>query len=410
MAKKKDVPNFGPLSGVKVVHSSMSIAGPFAAQFMAEFGADVIWIESPLSVDIARAPTGMQTEQDRRNQRSIALNIPSPEGKETFLQLIADADIFIEASKGGQFSKWGLTDEVLWEHNPALVIAHISGYGQDGIEEYVHRPSYDGTAQAYSCFMQLNGFPDRQPIPAFPFVGDFLTGLLTLSSVLAALHKAKETGQGESIDMAQFEAIMRCQLNYPMDDINLGKKPVREGTHSSFRAGVGVYKCKDGKDVYIFFVGAGVLLRGLSFLGLEYGSREFPEDIPVVLPNTPGGDLLEEKLVTYCASKSALEVDDELNKAGIPCSVIMDYQMALKDPHYQARKVFMDWNTIDGRTIKGVNVIPKLKNNPGRVWRGAPTIGMDNDDILSDIGYTKEKINELYVKKVIIKKELERTW
>lgn len=403
MAKRSDVPKFGPLQGVRVAHASQSIAGPFVCQIMAEFGADVIWLENSLVMDIARADTGMTIEQDRRNQRNLCLNIPSPEGKEIFLKLMEETDIFLEASKAGQYDKWGLTDEVLWEHNPALVIVHISGFGQTGDADTIKRPAYDSVGQAFGCLMRMNGFADRPPVSAMPFLGDYLTASLASTTALAALHRAKQTGKGESVDLAQFEAMMRCQLNYPLDDLNYGLKFTREGNHSSFRAGLGTYRCMDG-EIHIFIVGMGVLKKGLPFLGLEFGSKEFPADQPVVLPDTPGGNLLEEKLIEFCQTHTVDDAEKQLIAHGIPCSKIMDYVSAYKHPHYKAREVFTEWDTVDDRHIIGVNVIPKLKNEPGRIWRGAPTIGMDNEDILTDLGVSAEKIQELYDKQIIVKK------
>lgn len=403
MVAKTIVPEFGPLAGVKVINASLTIAGPFAAQMMADFGADVIWIESPLMMDIARTGSQMLGQQDRRNQRTMSLNIPSPEGREIFLKLIKDADIFIEASKGGQYAKWGLTDEILWEHNPALVIVHVSGFGQDGIKRHVGRPSFDPIAQAFGCFMNLNGFPDRPPIASVPFVADYFTGLFTLSGALAALHKAKETGKGDSVDVAQYEAMIRMQA-YVLDYMNLGVNPKREGSQSSVIAGWGSFTCKGGKNIFLAIGGGGVLKKALQFLGLEFGSAEFPSNKPNVFVGTPGGTLLNQKLEEYCASKTVEEAEDELIDAGVPCSAIMDYAMAVNHPHYQAREVFIEWDTMDGKRIKGINVFPKFKNNPGKVWRAMPGIGMDNDEILSDLGLSAEEIQELYQKQVIVKR------
>jgi len=113
------------------------------------------------------------------------LNIPSPEGREVFLKLLKEADIFIEASKGGQHKKWGLTNEVLWQTNPKLVIVHISGFGQDGDEKYIGRPTFDPIAQTFGCYMQLNGFPDRGAIPAVLYVADYITGFFAVTAALS---------------------------------------------------------------------------------------------------------------------------------------------------------------------------------------------------------------------------------
>ena len=150
-------PKFGPLSGVKVINAALSVAGPFAAQLMAEWGADVLWLENVKTRDIVRNGTGYFAEAERKNERSMPLNIPTPEGKEILFKLLKETDIYIEASKGGQYDRWGLSDEVMWEANPKLVIVHISGFGQTGLPEYVRRGSYDPIAQAFGCYMQYNG-------------------------------------------------------------------------------------------------------------------------------------------------------------------------------------------------------------------------------------------------------------
>lgn len=179
--RRTDIPQFGPLQGVKVVHSSISIAGPFCAQLMADMGADVIWIENPKAPDIARGGgfhQGWSVELNRRNMRSMALDIPSEKGREVFLKMLAATDIFIEASKGGQYDRWGLSDEELWRANPALVIVHISGFGQAGEDSYVSRASYDPIAQAFGGLMYVNSLPGMAPFPSSQDVGDVYSGYL----------------------------------------------------------------------------------------------------------------------------------------------------------------------------------------------------------------------------------------
>ncbi|UWG96680.1 L-carnitine CoA-transferase [Dehalobacter sp. DCM] len=404
MAGKTVVPEFGPLSGVKVVSAALAMAAPFAVMMMADYGADVTWIESPLMPDISRVGPGMLGQQDRRNQKSVSLNIPSPEGREIFLKMLKDADIFVESSKGGQYAKWGLTDEVLWEQNPALVIVHVSGFGQTGIPEHVSRPSYDPIAQAFSGFMSINGFPDRPPIPAAPQVADYITGLFALGSALAALYKAKTTGEGDSIDLAQFEAMARIQC-YMVDYMNVpGMTFPREGNRSAMLAGWGGFTCKDGKDLFIAVSGGGGVKNVVEFLGLGYGSEEFPAGSPNVMKGrSKGAAILDQKLEEYCATKTVEEAEKELTAAGVACCTVMDYEMIVNHPHYLARDVFIEWETMQGKKIRGLNVVPKFKKHPGKVWRPMPGMGMDNEEILSDLGLTEEQIQELYEKKVIKK-------
>ena len=407
MLGNKNMPEFGPLQGVKVIHASASLAGPFSAQLMADYGADVVWIENPDIPDISRYGTNVIIPQERRNQRNLAINLATPEGKEIFLKMLKDVDVFLETSKAGQYTKWGLTDEVMWEANPKLVILHISGFGQTGLAEYIKRPSFDPLAQAVSGLMNQNGFEDREGIPVVPFMADYITGLYGAFSIMSAVYKAKMTGQGESIDLAQYEVLLRSQI-YFADYRTKGLTYKREGSRSAVYAGWGAFECKDGKGLYIIFIGGGVMKRGLPFIGLEYGTDLFPKGCSIMTLDSPAGEALEKHLKAYLETKdSAEEAEKELVENGIPASRIMTYADIVKDPHVIKRDIFADWVDFKGKTIKGIGAIPKLKNNPGRVWRAAPELGMDNEEILEEVGYTSDQVENLYSKGIIGKTKSE---
>ena len=208
--KSADRPKFGNLQSLKVLNAGAVIAAPFVCELFAEQGADVIELESVMAPDMYRM-YGDAWSVDRRNQRMMTLNIPSPEGKEILLQMVKWADVLVESSKGGTWAKWGLTDEVLWEANPALVILHISGFGNWGDPDYVRKASFDPIGQAFSGYSNLNGFPGCPPNVTKPFTGDFATALMGAWATLAAVIRARETGEGESIDCTQFESLVRIQ-------------------------------------------------------------------------------------------------------------------------------------------------------------------------------------------------------
>lgn len=405
--KHNDIPAFGLLSGLRVVMIGLSVAAPFAGELYAEHGADVIWIENPKVVDSARTSRkGGAWQQDRRNMRSLAMNYRTAEGREAFLRLLEKTDVLIEASVGGSFEKAGYSDRILWERNPGLIIAHISGYGQTGLPEYVHRASFDPIAQAFGCAMRMNGVDGIPSIPAMPFPGDYTAAFYAFGMSLAALYKRQQTGKGESIDIAQFELMMRIQSNYPTDYLRYGLDYIKEGPHSRICAGYGTYKCMDGEEIYTLFLGSGAVERGLSILGLEYGSEDFPAGSSLVPISTPAGDKLEAALEAYVSTHTAEEVESAFCAARVPCSRLMDYEQAKNNPQYIAREVFTTWSAADGKTrIPGVNVMPKLKNNPGKVWRGAPNIGMDNEDILSELGYGPGEIQAMYQAGLLDRKE-----
>ena len=399
--RKSEIPDFGLLNGVKVVHSSTVVAGPIAAEIMAENGADVIWIESPKALDTNRGKGGMGAESERRNMRNISFDIFSDEGRDILKNLLTDADIFLESSKGGTWAKHGITDEVLWEWNPRLVIAHFSGYGQSGDPDYVTRGCYDPVCQAFSGLMQMQGFTDREPPAAREVPTDYTAGLTGFGMCMAGLLKARETGKGESFDLAQFETAMRYQNQRPMDWFNRGVPAAPTGSHNDITAAWGAYTCADGNRVYLMFLGPNVMRKGLPLFGWEFDSELFPATQNFAPLATEGGQMLEKAVTEYCATHTAKEVEDELCSRGVPCSRVMDYEMAAEHPHYIARGTFMEWDAVDGRHLKGVSPVPKIANNPQQIWRGCPTPGMDTDDILRDHGYSEERILELHEKGIL---------
>lgn len=401
MAKKTDIPNFGPLNGVRVVHCSQSLAGPFAASLMADLGADVIWVESAVGQDVSRIAPGMAAQLDRRNMRTIKLNVNTPAGKEVLLRLVREADIFLEASKPGQYKKWGLTDEVLWGENPQLVITHISGFGQWGDPDYVRRASYDPIAQAFSGVMYMNGLPGRRSAPAEVSISDYYTGYMAAFASLAAYISAARTGKGDSIDVSQYESTLRCEAGWPLDIWNDSGRPFVQGKGNNGNVGFNSYMCSDGREVYMVIIGPALLKRLMAQLDLPYNEGVFAGCINNVKEGTPAGEVLEKAIVDFCASRTSAEAEKAFAEAGLPCSRILSHMEMLDHPHYVARESLTRWQRVDGGELTGQNVTPKLKRNPGRIWRGCPLPGMDNEDILGELGYTRADIEAMYAEGVI---------
>lgn len=389
-----NIPVFGNLNGLKVVYSAVEIAGPVAAQILAEWGADVTWIENTYNGDSMRDTTYVK-ELERRNQKSISLNVFSDEGKEVFLKLIESADIFIESSKGPVYANRGLTDEVLWERNESLVIVHVSGFGHTGIPERVNRAAYDQTAQAYSGYLAQNGMQE-QPIIASPYTGDYFTSLMVVGSSLAALYNAQKTGKGESIDVAMYEVLLRMGAYYMMDYLNEGILYPRAGARHQNLCGIGVYKCKDG-FLSLCLYGAKQNKAILERIGLGYlwGTEEYPEGTTALWLDGPKAELIEQKLEEYLIERPVLEVEEDFSNAKIAANKVMNIEELQTEPHFVARNAFVEWETNEGKKIVGPNIFPKFKNNPGEIWRPMPTLGMDTVDILREAGISEEKIQEL---------------
>lgn len=404
MAKREDIPGFGPLSGVRVVHCSQSIAGPFAASLMADAGADVIWVESAVGQDVSRIAPGMAAQLDRRNMRTIALNINTGAGRDILLKLVENADIFLEASRPGQYEKWELGDGTLWNVNPRLVITRISGFGQYGDPDYVRRASYDPIAQAFSGVMYMNGFPGRRSAPAEVSISDYYTGYMAAFASLSAYINALRTGRGDSIDVSQYESTLRCEAGWPLDMWNDSGRAFAQGKGNNSNVGFNSYKCGDGKEVYMVIIGPALLKKLMTMLGLPYRQGVFADCVNNVKEDTPAGDVLERAIADFCAARTSGEAEAAFVAAGLPCSRILRHEDMLTHPHYTARESLTKWERVDGGEIIGQNVTPKFRNNPGRIWRGCPTQGMDNGDILRELGYTDAQIDACRDEGVIIGK------
>lgn len=410
--RRSELPHFGVLEGLRVVYSGSSIASPYGPSLMADMGADVIWIEHYKNADIQRTGTsyGYVAEQDRRNQRTISLNTYSDEGKEIFKRMIKDTDIFIEGSRGGQWERHGLGDDVLWEINPKLSIVHISGFGQYGDPEYVKRASYDPIGQAFGGLMYANSDPenpDEKVLPVMGMMADYYAAYFAAFSGLSGYIHAQKTGKGESFDISQYESIIRGMNHLNMDIWNLNRTMASFADHdrNSGTAGYNSFRCKDGQQIYMLALGGGVM-KGLAKL-LDVGPDIIPDGVGLLFIDgrQPDGHEMERRIIEYCAQHTAEEVEKEMNEYGIPCSRVMRFEDMLTHPHYLARESITHWETKDGTQVIGSNVVPKCKNNPGRIWRGCPNKGQDNNDILADLGYSEEEIKELNEKQIVTYKE-----
>ncbi len=384
-------PSYGVLDGVKVVYSAVEIAAPTAAAIMGEWGADVTWIENVWTGDSMRDTTWVK-EMERRNMRSISMNPFSEEGKEALRAIIKDADIFIESSKGPMYARKGITDEFLWEVNPKLVIVHVSGFGQYGDETQVNSAAYDLTVGAYAGIVSQNGTAE-QPMNISPYLGDYINSLMIISSSLAALHRVKVTGEGESIDMAMYETLLRVGTYYMMDYMNAGITYPRPGARHQNLCGIGIYECKDG---YIGLCLYGVpqnkhLLERIG-LGHLWGTEEYPEDTSALWLDSPKADLIQETLENWLKTQSKYDVQADFVAHRIAAQVVNEFDDILAAEHTKLRECFIEWENAEGKTIKGLNTFPKFARNPGAFWRPMPALGADTRDVLERAGLTPEQI------------------
>ena len=400
---------FGPLQGVRILSSGTIIAQPFAAAMAAEMGAEVIQIERPGQGDVVwrnlEFPINGQNGesvaagwvQNRRNSFHTTLDLSTPKGKELFLGLIPKVDIWMESSIPGTYPDWGLDDETVLKANPKLVITHVSGYGQFGHPDYLARASYDFIGQAFGGLMNLTGFPDPEPpVKATPWTGDYITALFCIWSSLAGYIHAQRTGQGQVIDLAQYEAVHNTLAGTMVAYYELGLDRQRNGNAAGIFQPYDAFQASDGW-VNIAALGPG-FNRLLEVIGLDSGDERWRRSGSDV--ESPEGIEFDAVLRGWVLEHSVKEVVETLNAAQIAASAIMTPRDMAEDPHYKMRNVHVEWEDVNlGRKVKGIGVIPKFSQTPGEIWRGSVPLGYDNESVyqhylglsLADLGHLKDQ-------------------
>jgi crotonobetainyl-CoA:carnitine CoA-transferase CaiB-like acyl-CoA transferase len=375
-------------------------------------GAEVIQVENPHVEDAWRA-IGLQLPKldgsgsvgtswlaERRNEFNVTLDMGTPEGKEIFLKLAARAEIWMESSKPGTYDKWGLTDDVILGVNPKLVICHVSGYGQAGEPSYLGRASYDMIGQAFGGSMYQTGFPDPEPpTRAAPWTADYITALYCLSSCLAALTHSRETGVGQSIDLAQFEAIHAVLAGTMIEYFQLGVTRERSGNKSPAFQPYDVFRASDGA-VVIAAPAATIFEKVCRLLDLDPADEYWSSARTAI--NEVQGLEFDALLRGYVEVRTMDELIDTLNPLGIPCAPIMSAKTAAEDAHYQARGVHIEWDDEQVGRLKGVGPVPRFSKTPQKIWRGTAGPGADNAKIYGELlGYSADALAKMKAQRVV---------
>lgn len=304
--------------------------------------------------------------------------------------------------------KYGISDELLLEVNPKLVIVHVSGYGRPqfgGLPEVCDRASYDMIGQAYSGFLFLNGDKDRPPTVSKPWVNDYQAALHAVFAALSGYIYAQKTGKGQSIDVAQFEAGARIMSDTFVSYTEANVIRTRSGASKAeaFQP-YGLFQTRDGAYVAIGAFGPAVYNRFIKAIGLDLEYYNFKDcaSSPQAVASEKGKEL-DRKTVEWVAARSCAEVVEAMAKAKVGCAKVYTAADAVADPHWLDRGDIIEYEDQTlGKKIKAFGIVPKFSETPGQVWRGAPTIGQDTEAILRKVlGYSAEKIADLKKKKLI---------
>ncbi|HAU21017.1 MAG TPA: formyl-CoA transferase [Erythrobacter sp.] len=392
----------GALDDIRVVEMGQLLAGPFCGQLLGDMGADVIKIEPPGAGDPMRlwgqGDEKVQWEVIGRNKRSVTCNLRVPEGQELARKLIAKADVLVENFKPGTLEKWGLSPDVLHKDNPGLIIARMSGYGQDG--PYSDRAGFGGIGEAMGGWRYIVGEPDRPPARMGVSIGDTLCASYGCMGVLAALHHREKTGEGQVVDTALYEAVLQVMEGLVPEYDHGGIIRERSGSILPGIAPSNVYSCKDGH----FMIGANkdeIFAR----LAQAMGQPELADDPRYSTHIARGQNQTElDNLVNdWTGSLTVDQVEQATIDYSIPAGRVYRAPDMIEDPHFQAREAIIEVETQRHGKLKMQNAFPKLSRTPSGVRRPAPAEpGQDNGEILRELlGMSDAEQAELTSKGII---------
>ncbi|PCE34448.1 CaiB/BaiF CoA transferase family protein [Burkholderia ubonensis] len=372
----------GPLAGVRVVDLSRLMAGNMLSVQLADFGADVVKVESERG-DTLRAvgAGGISTNWKvyGRNKRSVCVDLRAPEGIDIVRRLVRDADVFVESFKPGVAEKMGLGPDDLLAIRPELVIARISGWGQTG--PYRHKPGFGTLAEGYAGFAAINGFADREPVLPPMFLGDMTAGLSGAIAVLVALHARDAHGAaGQVIDVSLFEPLLSILGPAAANYVMTGEIKARTGSRSSNTAPRNAYRTRDGKWLCLSSSTQAMAERLFRAIG-----RADLIDDPRYATNVQRvqhADALDAIVGEFIAAR---DLDANLaffEDAGVTVGPIQDIAQIVQDRYVIEREALVELPDDDVGSLPMHNITPRLSATPGTFRRPAPALGENNREIL----------------------------
>ncbi|MBR8180392.1 CaiB/BaiF CoA transferase family protein [Burkholderia ambifaria] len=405
----------GALSHIRVLDLTRVLAGPWCAQTLADFGADVIKIERPGAGDDTRHwgppylkdAAGADTAEAayylaaNRNKRSVTVDIATPEGQQIVRELAAQSDVVLENYKVGQLAKYGLDYESLRAVKPDLVYCSVTGFGQTG--PYAHRAGYDFIVQGIGGFMSITGERDSEPgggpQKAGVAIADLATGLYSTIAVLAALAHRDRTGEGQYIDMALLDVQVALLANMNTNFLASGKPPVRWGNAHPNIVPYQTFQTSDGW--IIVAVGNDGQFRKFVEAG---GRPELADDARFATnpSRVRHRDTLVPILAEMVKARGKADWIGALEAAGVPCGPINDLDEVFDNEQVIARGMQVSLPHPCGADVKLVRNPIRMSATPPDARTAPPLLGAQTEDVLRDmLGYDDERIAALKAKQAI---------
>ncbi|WP_042876259.1 CaiB/BaiF CoA transferase family protein [Cupriavidus necator] len=391
----------GALAGLRVVDLTQMLAGPFCTQILADHGADVIKVETitgdgtrvtgPFCADDTLRDFGGYFQSVNRNKRSIAVDLKTEDGRDIARKLIDKADVVVENFRAGVMERLGLSYETLRETNPRLVYGTVRGFGdpRSGESPYAQWPAYDVVSQAMGGMMGITGLDRDTPTKIGPGVGDTVPALMLCIGILAAVTRARDTGQGQFVDVAMTDAVLAICERIVYQTSYTGTVPVPEGNRHPLLCPFGLFRTRDGH--------VSIACATDAFwekLAVAIGRPEMAQDS--AFATNAARVQHQERVIAAIEAFTTLRTKEEiaLTLGGkVPFGSVYTSAEIFADRHYAIREMLVEVEQPGSATpVKIAGVPIKLSRTPGAVRRRAPLLGEHTEEILHAAGYSDQEI------------------
>ncbi|MBA7561826.1 Acetyl-CoA:oxalate CoA-transferase [subsurface metagenome] len=392
----QEVKMAGPLEGIRVLAATQALFGPFATMLMSDLGAEVIKVERPVVGDMARGNgpfvKGVSTyfASINRGKKSVVLDLTKEQGREIFLKLAEKSDVLVENFLPGTMRKLGLDYETVKQHNPKIIYAEGSGFGQHG--PYAQKPAFDLIVQAMGGVMSITGEPDGSPVRPGVSYGDIAAALFLCIATLAALHARDVSGQGQLIDVAMLDCQVAVLENAFVRYLNTGEIPRALGTRHPVVTPFQVFATEDG------YIAISIMGRKWPLFCAAIDRIDIMDDpkFETGWLRTQNYQALEPILAGAIKARTTGEWITELENAGIPCGPVNTIDQVAADPQVAARDMFIELHHPKAGDLKAVNTPFKFSETPCRVTPTIPDLGEHTEEVLGHLlGMTRADIEKL---------------
>jgi crotonobetainyl-CoA:carnitine CoA-transferase CaiB-like acyl-CoA transferase len=375
-------------------------SGPTCVRELADWGANVIKIETPPHLEKGEGPGGPRDNADfqnlHRNKRSMTLDLKSPLGIAAFRRMVEKADVVVENFRPDVKDRLGIDYESLKKINKRIILASISGFGQDG--PYRDRPGFDQIAQGMGGLMSITGLPGQGPVRAGIPVADLSAGLFCALGILVALLEREQSGEGQWITTSLLQAQIFMLDFQAARWLQMQEVAKQAGNNHPTSIPTGVFKTSDG-HINIASTGQVMWERLCHTIGApelidhpDYGTGAL---------RSRNRDALNAEIDKRTQTRSSADWIEAFNKAGVPCGPIYTIDRMFADPQVQHLGIAQDGQKPNGETQIFVGQPVSLSRTPSRIASTPPAQGQHTNEVLREFGFAADEIDKLHRAKAV---------